>query len=184
MTMRASSRIRPGTLTVAYCPEDPAAPVTAETADAVGTSAQALARFGVQVEPAHPPDFVEVARELDYYWQDLAGTTGRTVVEFFTMWDDYRSRMLGFMQRYDAILCPADPHPAPRYRDRDEARFAYTRPFSLTGYPALVVRTSQSDDGLPVGVQIVARPWREDVAFALGRLLEQEFGGWQRPPEG
>ena len=148
----------------------------------MGAAAQALARRGVEVEPAHPPGFVEVARELDYYWQDLAGATGRTVVEVYTMWDDYRSRMLAFMQRYDAILCPADTHPAPPFRDRDTARFAYTIPFSLTGYPALVVRTGHAQDGLPVGVQIAARPWREDVALALGRLLEQEFGGWQRPP--
>ena len=168
-------------LTVAYCMEDPAAAVTAETANAVGAAAQALARHGVAVEPAHPPDFVDVARELDYYWQDLAGTTGRTIVEVYSMWDDYRSNMLAFMARYDAILCPADPHPAPIYQDRDTQRFSYTIPFSLTGYPVLVLRTSQSQDGLPVGVQVAARPWREDIALALGRLLEQEFGGW-RPP--
>lgn len=178
---RDAQEVHPGALAVAFCPEDPAAPASAETANAVGAAAQALARRGVRLEPAHPPGFVAVARELDYYWRDLPGTTGRTVMEVYAMWDEYRSAMLGFMAHYDAILCPADPHPALPFRERDTARFAYTIPFSLTGYPALVVRTSEAPGGLPVGVQVAARPWREDVALALGRILEQEFGGWQRP---
>jgi amidase len=33
-----------------------------------------------------------------------------------------------------------------------------------------------------MGVQIIARPWREDVALALARLLQDTLGGWQRPP--
>jgi len=183
VTWRDSSQVRVKDLTVAYCPEDPAAPVSPEIADAVGAAAQALARHGVTVQPAHPPGFVHVARELDYYWKDMAGTTGRTVVEVYSMWDDYRSNMLAFMARFDAILCPAGPQPAPAYRERDNARFAYTVPFSLTGYPALVIRTGQAADGMPIGLQVAARPWREDVALALGRLLEQEFGGWQRPAQ-
>jgi len=97
------------------------------------------------------------------------------------MWDEYRSRMLGFMTRYDAILCPVDSHAAPEFRKRDPQRFAYTIPFSLTGFPALSVPVSQTNDGLPVGVQLAARPWREDTILALGLLLEQELGGWQAP---
>ena len=37
-------------------------------------------------------------------------------------------------------------------------------------------------DGFPIGVQVVARPWREDVAFAAGRVIEKALGGWQPPP--
>ena len=94
--------------------------------------------------------------------------------------DAQRSQMLRFMARYDVILCPADHHPAPPFKNRDANRFAYTVPFSLTGQPAAVVRVGESD-GLPVGVQIVARPWREDVALAVAKWLEEEFGGWQGP---
>jgi len=38
-----------------------------------------------------------------------------------------------------------------------------------------------ADGGLPIGVQIVARPWRDDVALAVAAWLEQRFGGWQMP---
>ena len=66
-------------------------------------------------------------------------------------------------------------------RERDANRFAYTVPFSLTGYPCVVVRVADAG-GLPIGVQVAARPWREDVALAVAQWLEREFGGWQRPP--
>jgi Asp-tRNA(Asn)/Glu-tRNA(Gln) amidotransferase A subunit family amidase len=35
---------------------------------------------------------------------------------------------------------------------------------------------------LPIGVQIVGRPFDEGLVFAVARLLEQETGGYQRPP--
>lgn len=62
-----------------------------------------------------------------------------------------------------------------------EGSIAYTAPYSLTGYPCVVVRAGSSADGLPIGVQLVARPWREEVALALAKRLETAVGGW-RPP--
>jgi amidase len=35
---------------------------------------------------------------------------------------------------------------------------------------------------LPIGVQIVARPWREDVALAVAAKIERALGGFERPP--
>jgi len=39
-----------------------------------------------------------------------------------------------------------------------------------------------SDEGLPIGVQIVAAPWRAEVALAVAGHLEMELGGWSPPP--
>ena len=36
--------------------------------------------------------------------------------------------------------------------------------------------------GLPIGVQVFARPWREDVAVAAARQMEFDRGGWVTPP--
>ena len=47
-------------------------------------------------------------------------------------------------------------------------------PFSLTGWPVAVVRAGTAD-GLPVGVQIAAQPWREDVALALAARISGEL---------
>lgn len=103
--------------------------------------------------------------------------------------DLYRSEMLGFMQRYDLILCPVTAQPAirpsaPKAELADILRpdmFAYTAPFIMTGYPVVVVRAGTSPEGLPIGVQLIARPWREDVALTAAQHLESLLGGWQPP---
>jgi len=43
-----------------------------------------------------------------------------------------------------------------------------------------VVRCGTAADGMPIGVQVVARPWRDDVALAAAGVLERALGGWQR----
>ena len=57
----------------------------------------------------------------------------------------------------------------------------YTNAYNVTGWPATVVRVSDSQDGLPIGVQMLANPWREDIALAAARHLEKSFGGWSMP---
>ena len=44
-----------------------------------------------------------------------------------------------------------------------------------------MIRCGTSPDGLPIGVQVIARPWREDVSLAVAALLESAMGGWQKP---
>ena len=98
--------------------------------------------------------------------------------------DQYRSDMLRFIQSYDVIICPTAATPAPLHRDTftDEYRNSfYTGAYNLTGWPGTVVRCGTSPEGLPIGVQVIARPWREDVSLALAALLESALGGWQRP---
>lgn len=48
-------------------------------------------------------------------------------------------------------------------------------------WPSVVVRAGTSSEGLPVGVQLVAQPWREDIALAAGRHLELALGPWTKP---
>ena len=90
--------------------------------------------------------------------------------------------MLAFMQQYDAVLCPVSATTATRHDDPDGPDFTYTLAYNLTGWPGAVVRCGTSPEGLPIGVQIIARPWREDVALAVAHYLETNLGGWQPPP--
>ncbi len=56
--------------------------------------------------------------------------------------------------------------------DYDQATMiSYTVAYSLTGWPAVAVRAGTSPEGLPIGVQVVARPWREDVALAAAQYI-------------
>ena len=171
-------------LTIASFPYDPSSLVTSAVANAVGASGQALARAGVQVVENRPLDLVGGARDLDRGWRQMAATRGQDVVELLHAWDQFRTNMLQYIRYYDAILCPAVHHTAPPIGARDNQRFDYTVPFSLTGYPAAVVPVSVDVDGLPVAVQIVSHPWREDIVFALALALEEEFSDWQKDLQG
>lgn len=176
MPWRNPAAVQPAKLRVAYFTADPVSAVSADVRHAVGASAQALARARVTVEQTRPTDLVAAGREIDAFWQDLAGAPGRTVVEFYALWDNFRTHILQFIQPYDAILCPVTHQVAPLVQERDPRRFDYTIPFSLTGYPCAVTPVGVTSAGLPIGVQVVAHPWREDIALALAQILEQELG--------
>ncbi|HEV2667402.1 MAG TPA: amidase [Blastocatellia bacterium] len=97
----------------------------------------------------------------------------------------FQSRMLAFMRDYDVILCPAAPFPAPLHEATEEDQFiavlSHAMPYGLTGWPAAVARAGSTPEGLPVGVQIVARPWREDIVLAVAQRLESAFRDWKTP---
>jgi amidase len=97
--------------------------------------------------------------------------------------DQFRAEMFAFWQNYDAILCPACAMPAIPHGTSLEnwTSLSYTMTYNLTGWPGAVVRAGASSEGLPIGVQIVARPWREDVALAIALHIETALGGWQPP---
>jgi amidase len=109
--------------------------------------------------------------------------TGREFGRRLREMDVFRSQMLGFMANYDVIICPTSAHVAIEHdTERDHIDgFSYTASYNLTGWPAVVVRAGTSPEGLPIGVQIVANPWREDVALKVAQVVEQAFGGWQKP---
>ena len=100
--------------------------------------------------------------------------------------DAYRSDMLRFMENYDVIICPVSSFAALPHGESmtDEKRIGigYTSTYNITGWPSTVVRGGTSPEGLPIGVQVVARPWREDVSLAVAQYLEGALGGWQKPP--
>jgi amidase len=118
---------------------------------------------------------------------ELQRAHAKSTAEFGALvarWDAFRHDMLSFVQKYDAILCPVCAFAGMEHGttyDRLPA-FAYTMTYNLTGWPGAVVRAGTSPEGLPIGVQIVARPWREDVALAVAKELETMLGGFKRPP--
>ncbi len=99
--------------------------------------------------------------------------------------DQFRSEMLQFLQNYDAILCPPDcyaalPHGADDAFDKHRV-WGHLYAYNLTGWPAAVVPAGATSEGLPFGLQIVGRPWREDVVLALAAAIETDLGGYRRP---
>jgi amidase len=110
---------------------------------------------------------------------------------------DFREQMRLFMSDYHVLLSPVANAPAgPHMTPEDIAKLpageflnlarramgGFYLTHNLTGWPAAVVRAGTSPEGLPIGVQIAANPWREDVALAVAKVIEERCGGWQ-PPE-
>jgi amidase len=102
--------------------------------------------------------------------------------------DAFRRSAFSFLEKFDAIICPVNAFPAlPHHTTYDDDRiygFSYAQTYNLTGWPCAVVRGGTSPTGLPIGVQIVARPWCECMALAIAAHLESALGGWQAPSLG
>jgi amidase len=197
-------------LRVAFHTDNGIATPTADIARTVKAVAGALEHAGASVVEARPTG-VEQAMAVAavfYGWDggaavrrllEQAGTTEATVGRITSgatatagqveaqihALDVWRSGMLRFFADYDVIVCPACaaealPHGA---AGKPDARtlFSYTITYNATGWPGLVVPAGTSSDGLPIGVQIVAHPGREDVALAAARFVEAALGGYERP---
>ena len=184
---------------------------TAEVTSATGAAVEALTDAGVSLTADMPSAILRstgtsllsadggagVRRLLDkagttepHPWvgRFVEGTDALPVAEYTALLEEidaFRSNMLGFMENYDAILCPVRPFPAlPHGESMTPERSpgnTFTSSFNLTGWPGAVVRAGTSPEGLPIGVQLIARPWREDVSLALAAIVESALGGWQRP---
>lgn len=102
--------------------------------------------------------------------------------------DAIKSEQLTWFEKYDLIICPASQR-APIRHDYEppeaarNGRSSYTSQYNTTGWPAGVVRsgTSKEDPGLPIGIQVVAQPWRDDVVLAALAHIEAQTGGWMSP---
>lgn len=105
--------------------------------------------------------------------------------------DQLRVEFARQMREYPILLCPPAAIPAFRHGERNwvvEGKtihyldaWSYTEWFNLLGNPAAVVPVSQTSEGLPIGVQIVGRPWAEEEVLSVAAALEKECGGWKVP---
>jgi len=112
-------------------------------------------------------------------------TTERFLETLFER-DAVRSRFLEQMDRYPILLCPVNAVPAFRHGERSWnvdgqqvdylAASSYSQWFNLLGNPAAAVPMDRSDTGLPIGVQIVGRPWEEERVLAIAAVLEEATG--------
>ncbi len=117
--------------------------------------------------------------------------TGETLLDAWIQRDVLRAQFFAQMQQYPILLCPAAAIPAFRHGERSwmiEGKtveyldaWSYTEFFNLLGNPGVVVPVGNSREGLPIGVQIVGRPWEEEQVLAVAGVLEKECGPWRRP---
>jgi aspartyl-tRNA(Asn)/glutamyl-tRNA(Gln) amidotransferase subunit A len=94
---------------------------------------------------------------------------------------EFRERVRRFFEGFDLLLSPTLPIAGvaagvaipPALADRNIVTWVcYTYPFNLTGQPAASIPAGFTAAGLPVGLQIVARPWREEDLFTAAAAFE------------
>lgn len=108
------------------------------------------------------------------------------------MRDALRTAFLEKMEKFPILLCPACAIPAFKHGERNwtiagrEVEYlkamSYSQWFNLLGNPAAVVPVGKSPEGLPIGVQIVGRPWDEEAVLGVAAKIEEACGGFRRPP--
>jgi Asp-tRNA(Asn)/Glu-tRNA(Gln) amidotransferase A subunit family amidase len=106
--------------------------------------------------------------------------------------DVLRGNLLAKMEEFPILICPVCAVPAVRHGEREwtvQGRkveylkaMSYSQWFNLLGNPAAVVPAGRSPEGLPIGVQVVGRPWEEEAVLAVAAKIEEACGGFRRPP--
>ncbi|MBM7517082.1 amidase [Nocardioides nitrophenolicus] len=131
----------------------------------------------------HVPQFLELVRHPPYGGSTSAADYFALLQEIF----DLRAEVRRWVADYDVVLAPVVAGPAPLHGEppagvpgerylRYES-FNYTHTYSIAGLPAGSAPVAVSD-GLPIGVQVVAPAWREDLVLAAQQVLEDAFGGF------
>ncbi len=119
--------------------------------------------------------------------------------------DFFVSAMDAYLSDRDALLCPVSVREAyghiaawryfgalPAYREKVSvdgtpvnylvANMSYTTLFNLTGNPVVVIPIGYTREGMPVGVQIVGKRWRDMELLALAEQLDRVAGAYRVPP--
>jgi len=116
--------------------------------------------------------------------------TGERLLATLLERDHLRAQFLAEMERFQILLAPVCAMPAFPHEDAgwgplhkaDYARtMSYSQHYNLLGNPAATVPVSQTPSGLPIGVQIIGRPYKEDEVLAVAGVLDKKFG-WKEPP--
>jgi Asp-tRNA(Asn)/Glu-tRNA(Gln) amidotransferase A subunit family amidase len=150
---------------------------------------------GMMLEPemrGRESDLSPILREF-YSWTTAAPVhTGESLLAAWLGRDSVREKILLQMRKYPVLICPVAAIPAFLHGEREWQiegttvkyldAWSYCAWFNLLGFPAAVVPAGLSKEGLPIGVQIVGRPWEEEVVLAVAAQLERAMGGGRQEP--
>ena len=136
-------------------------------------------------------DLSPILKEFSSWVAAEPSHTAQTLLDTWIMRDVVRMQVFSQMRDFPILLCPVASVPAFRHGERswniDGQSVKYldawscTEWFNLLGTPAATIPFGRSKEGLPIGVQIVARPWEEELVLAVAAELEVQRGPWQRP---
>ncbi|HAK51193.1 MAG TPA: hypothetical protein DCM54_04720 [Gammaproteobacteria bacterium] len=105
------------------------------------------------------------------------------IAQTINLWHNYQSSMLGFFDDFDLLICPVNARTAHKHDEHEDLNaYTYTSAYNLTGWPGAVIRAGQDELNLPIGVQIIAAPFREDRCLTMAKWLETNLSTFAPPP--
>jgi Asp-tRNA(Asn)/Glu-tRNA(Gln) amidotransferase A subunit family amidase len=103
-----------------------------------------------------------------------------------------REELLRWMKTTPLILAPVGSTAAFEHgRHRVEVNgtyvnvfraFSYSQAFNVFGFPSVTVPAGKTSSGLPIGIQLIGRPFEEFTVLAAAAIIEKAIGGWEKPP--
>jgi amidase len=129
-------------------------------------------------------------REFLSFAEEAGSLTATELLDAWAQMDLLRAKTLDEMRAFSVLLCPVASIPAFRHGERvwsiDGQNVAYldavryTQWFNVLGAPGAVVPVGRSPESLPIGVQIVARSFEDEIALGIASIVDSAFG--YRPP--
>jgi amidase len=112
--------------------------------------------------------------------------SGSELLNAWAELDLLRAKTLAEMREYPVLLCPVTSIPAFRHKERTWTidgqpveyldAMQFTQGFNALACPAAVVPVGASPEGLPIGVQIAARPFEDEVVLGVSAVVDAAFG--------
>jgi Asp-tRNA(Asn)/Glu-tRNA(Gln) amidotransferase A subunit family amidase len=143
------------------------------------------------VTKGHEDELSPILKQFSNMVAKEPAHTGQSLLDTWIERDLVRMQVFAQMRDYPVLLCPVASIPAFRHGERSWQvegntvkyldAWSYTEWFNLLGMPAISVPVGKSPEGLPIGVQIAACPWREELVISVAAALEEQVGCYGHP---
>jgi len=140
---------------------------------------------------SHEDELSPILKEFSSWVAAEPAHSGQSLLDTWIERDVVRMQMFAQMRDFPVLLCPVASIPAFRHGERSwqvEGKtvkyldaWSYTEWFNLLGMPAISMPVGKSPEGLPIGVQIAACPWQEELVISVAAALEEQVGACGHP---
>jgi len=114
--------------------------------------------------------------------QPKPGFSAAELCNILAIWDGFKSAMLKSFATLDVLMCPVNARTAIAHgQAEDLLDYSYTMTYNLTGWPSVVIPCGLDEAGLPIGVQLIAAPFREAQCLALAEFIQSELAFFPLP---
>ncbi len=124
------------------------------------------------------PDY-QVSKLRKQYHEDAkqCNLTTHELNQRFAEVAQFKWQTYQFLNEYDILICPPCATVAKNHGQclNEIKDFTYTMTFNNSGSPAVVIPFGFSKEGLPIGVQIVANLWKDHIALAVAKVMENFY---------